>query len=237
MSGTLITAHNGADGTPENSMEYVRHALASGADILEIDIRKVPDGTLVFTHDLPADLSFDSAKTGDSGCSGLLPVSDVFLALKETAKRINCDLKEPNLEEDVAALAARCGVSDRILFSGTVSAGRCRESGLTGRVEILLNIEEYIPGLYDRCREDAAQIPMAAREICGICRHYGIGCVNANYHLATDPFIDILMSEKIGLSVWTVNSPAEAAHFLGRGVYSLTTRNLKEILALRKDAP
>ena len=50
MNKTLITAHNGADGTPEGSLEYVRHALSTDADVLEIDIRRLPDGTLIFAQ-------------------------------------------------------------------------------------------------------------------------------------------------------------------------------------------
>ena len=34
---TILTAHSGADGFPDNSLVFVRHALASGADALEID--------------------------------------------------------------------------------------------------------------------------------------------------------------------------------------------------------
>ena len=36
---TLITAHSGADSTPENSIEFVKYALTIDADVLEIDVR------------------------------------------------------------------------------------------------------------------------------------------------------------------------------------------------------
>lgn len=42
---TLITAHSGADGTPENSMEFVRHVLAAQADVLEVDVRTGKTGS------------------------------------------------------------------------------------------------------------------------------------------------------------------------------------------------
>ena len=44
---TLITAHTGADSFPDNSLEFVRHAVASEADAFEIDIRKRADGVLI----------------------------------------------------------------------------------------------------------------------------------------------------------------------------------------------
>ena len=51
MHSLLITAHTGADGTPDNSLEYVRYALTTNADTLEVDIRPIDDGTLVISHD------------------------------------------------------------------------------------------------------------------------------------------------------------------------------------------
>ena len=37
---TLITAHTGADGRPDNSLEFVEYALGCGADTLEVDVRR-----------------------------------------------------------------------------------------------------------------------------------------------------------------------------------------------------
>ena len=34
---TQITAHTGAEGRPDNSLEFVSYALACGADALEVD--------------------------------------------------------------------------------------------------------------------------------------------------------------------------------------------------------
>ena len=45
-SKTLITAHSGADGTPDNSMEFVRYALTLPVDAFEVDVRRCADGTL-----------------------------------------------------------------------------------------------------------------------------------------------------------------------------------------------
>lgn len=260
MAATLITAHNGADATPEDSMEFVRHALASGADVMEIDIRRLVDGKLVFAHDLPSDPAGPAVpdtrvlKTGCSShnlpsdpagpdnpddrilktrCSSPDPVfvEDVFLALRESSKLVNCDLKEPHLESAVAELAERCGISDRLIYSGTVSASYCMETGLNRYVKILLNIEEYVPGLYARCQKDPSQIHEAAREISSVCLRYGIGCVNANYRLADDRFIEILAQQGIGLSVWTVDTLPEALHFIEHGIYNVTTRNLQQVLS------
>lgn len=215
-NSTMITAHNGADHTPENSMAFVRHAVSGAADALEIDIRKLPDGTLVFTHDI-------------SGSDTLVPISSVFEALRGSDKLVNCDLKEPGLESDVYRLALDCGVGDRLIYTGTVDAARCAKSGLNRKVRIALNIEEYIPDIYTRYMQDPAlalgESARSAREMCQICLRHGIPRINANYHLATEAFLDELARSKIQLSVWTVNEPDQIDRFLALGVWNLTTRN------------
>ena len=50
-----ITAHSGCDGTPDNSMEFVRYALASEGNCLEADIRRNRDGELILSHDETAE--------------------------------------------------------------------------------------------------------------------------------------------------------------------------------------
>ena len=47
----MITAHSGCDGTPENSLEFLRTALQSEADAVEVDVRKNGEGKLILSHD------------------------------------------------------------------------------------------------------------------------------------------------------------------------------------------
>ena len=49
----MITAHSGADGTKENSLEFVAYAMQTGADALEVDVRMGENGILIpvsYTH-------------------------------------------------------------------------------------------------------------------------------------------------------------------------------------------
>lgn len=46
MGETMITAHSGADGTKENSLEFVAYAMQTGADALEVDVRMGENGIL-----------------------------------------------------------------------------------------------------------------------------------------------------------------------------------------------
>ena len=39
----IITAHSGSDGTPDNSLEFVRYALSCPVEALEVDVRVRPE--------------------------------------------------------------------------------------------------------------------------------------------------------------------------------------------------
>ena len=48
----LVCAHRGASlDLPDNSLEAFVAAIAAGADVIETDVRRAPDGTLVLAHD------------------------------------------------------------------------------------------------------------------------------------------------------------------------------------------
>ena len=133
---TLITAHSGSDGTPDNSLACVRYALSTAADAFEVDVRRLSDGTLALGHDV-ADHTAPTLR-------------EVFtLAAAKPGVRVNCDLKERGLEPDVAALAAECGMAGRLIFSGSVDVNIfAAHPELHDCAEVYLNIEEYVPDLY-----------------------------------------------------------------------------------------
>ncbi|WCL52923.1 glycerophosphodiester phosphodiesterase family protein [Gimibacter soli] len=49
----LVSAHRGGDmpGYPENAIETLAHTLTVGPSLLEVDIRRLKDGTLILMHD------------------------------------------------------------------------------------------------------------------------------------------------------------------------------------------
>lgn len=221
MDSPLITAHTGADGMPDNSLEYVRYALTTNADALEVDIRPVDDGTLVISHD-------------EAGLDAV-PLAKVFsLIAAHPSMKVNCDLKVAGLEERVFRMAVTCGLSGRLIYSGTVDAGLYSHSELLREnVEIYLNVEEYVPGLYRNYRDiPNFELQVAAR-MAEVCHANGIRMINIHQWLVTRRLIEVLAKEGIGVSAWTVNEPAELEWFLRSGVANITTRNLQQALALR----
>ncbi len=203
-----ITAHSGSDGTPDNSLACVEYALSTAVDAFEVDVRRLADGTLALGHD-----------AADHTAPTLREV--LALAAAKPGVRINCDLKERGLEPAVAALAAECGMSGRLILSGSVD----------------VDIFAAHPELHD-CAEvylNYRNIPdfelTAAEIITKVCREHGIATVNMNQVLITRRFIETLKDSGIALSAWTVNEEIFLDWFLKQGVRNITTR--RPALALR----
>ena len=219
----MITAHSGTDNTPDNSLEFVRYALASQADALEVDIQRDPvSGELIITH--------------DEELTGEYPrLRDVFALLAQhPSMRINCDLKPAGLELDVFDLAKEMGVANRLIYSGTVDVFAFEKWPQLNGVEIFLNLEEYVDNVYYNYRDIPDFELTAIETVCAVCKQHGIQTVNVNYNLVTRRFIQLLAKEGIKVSVWTVNGKHEINYFLTRGVYNLTTRKLRNALEIRQ---
>lgn len=215
MENTMITAHSGADRTPENSLEFVKYAMQTEVDALEVDVRMGENGILIISHD----------KTDENA----VQLAQVFRLMRERPQmRINCDLKEYGLEVAVRQLALLSGLkTEQILYSGSVRPVAVMEPCAWRDVEVFWNIEEYIPNIYQDADKEDMLYEQAAYRISRACRKYGIHTVNVNEKIATEEFIRILRENEIDLSAWTVNEEERFVELLEQGVKNITTRNAK----------
>lgn len=96
MPRPLICAHRGASAYyPENSREAMLAAIELGADMIETDVRRAPDGTLVLSHQPP------------ESSNGLLTLAE-FLQLARGHLAVDLELKESGYEADVVAALEPC---------------------------------------------------------------------------------------------------------------------------------
>lgn len=216
---TMVTAHSGCEGTPDNSLEYIRHALHCGADALEVDVHPRGSGFYI-SHD-PSD--------------GVHPdLKEVFSLIRGSGMKINCDLKHQGIEHAVLALAHTCGVEDQLLFSGFVSHEAVRDPAIRSRT--FWNIESAMPELYVQCEAGVPPTEEQLRAAIALYRQYDVHIANLYCGLCTPELLSLLQENGIALSVWTVNEETDALRFLKAGVYNITSRQPTMVCKLRKDA-
>ena len=205
----MITAHSGCSGMPANSMEYIKKAAALPIAALELDIRRHPDGDLLLTHDPISD-------------APLVRLDDAFAYLSDKDIRINCDLKEYNLEAAVLEAAERNGVArDRIIFTGSVTQAKTflRDNK---DVCVMINPEELIPSFYTDIRSEKES---TMQTLLDICQGSGYSTININFRVMDDVLFGMCTDAGITVSAWTADQKADIQSLFEKQVLNITTNH------------
>lgn len=122
----LVIAHRGAWGAAapnapaENTLEAFDAAIALGADMIELDVRRTSDGQLVVFHDArvktvpTGSLSYDALRTRHTKTRP--PLLTEVLARTKDRIALNLEIKEAGYIEDTIALLRQFGL-ERCLVS------------------------------------------------------------------------------------------------------------------------
>lgn len=210
---TYITAHTGCEGTPWNSIEHIEAALASGAEVVEIDIQN--DGELLY-------LSHDAVK--DSGsCPTLRQCFEMILPYHKVL--VNCDVKHFGLVRPVIELAREIGISPRIHFTGQVNnddAQYLKESG---------EISGWWSSVFPSARQTEA-IREAVAYLNGYNRDKVI-CVE--YHMVTPELLEYVRQNGYNFTVWTADEDEDIRALMKLGLVNITTKRPIRALEIRKE--
>ena len=212
-----ISAHRGSsEDTQPATYEAYKHALTSGAEYAELDIRKTRDNTLVEYHDphaghtgpLVANLEYQEL------CDLLgYAVPKVHEVMELLAGKMigHLDLKEIGYEEEVIELALS------IFGPGNFIATTLEDVSIT-------NIKRAYPDVRTALSlgRDLDEIPYARRatvrysELFPLARIRACGAdwVAVNYKLGRLGVIRTCKNNQIGVMVWTVDSDQLIDHFL-----------------------
>jgi glycerophosphoryl diester phosphodiesterase len=159
----VIIVHRGAAAfAPENTLEAYAAAMDYGADGCEVDVRRTNDGVLVLFHDDMLDHLTDGFGTvnqityyellslqprfvyGTAKKDTRPPTFAALLALaQQRAMLLHLDVKEPNLEDDIAKLLDAADVWDHVI---AVNAANVPKLLKHPKLKLL---RYKAPGLYD----------------------------------------------------------------------------------------
>lgn len=184
VDGFTITAHSGAYNTADNTLEYVRTALEKNADIIEIDVRQRPNGTIVMGHDIIV--------TNSDG----VEVASVFELVKDRNVLVNLDIKETKLLSDLHKMITEYNLAGKVFLTGIeqhqVKAVKDKCPG----VDYYINC---VPSRFKIFSEDYQQ------KIIGMLEETGAIGINCNFSYASTTLSDVLHRNGYKLSIWTVD--------------------------------
>lgn len=236
MSHTQIVGHRGASGLVqhENTLEAFARTADVGADWVELDVRRLGDGTLVVLHD-PVfdgvrlerlDLADLQARAAERGFS----VPTLYDALDACRGRIHVDieLKEIGTETEVADIA-RALLPPRTYvytsFHDRVVAG-LKLLDPEARAGLLLGHPDPDAPLLTRISE---LFPVSRLHACGA------DFVAPNWCLVRAGFLGRVRRAGFPVWVWTVNQEARLRRLLRAGVEAVITDRPDLGVRLRED--
>jgi glycerophosphoryl diester phosphodiesterase len=121
-------AHRGASADrPENTLPAFELAIEQGADVLECDVRATADGGILLMHDPTVDRTTDGsgelrsmttaqARKLDAGDGERIPDLGQVLELARGRVRVNVDVKEADIVDDVVAIVRAAGAEDGVTY-------------------------------------------------------------------------------------------------------------------------
>ena len=206
-----ITAHSGSFDTVENSLDFVQAAINNNVEVVELDVRQRPNGTLVMAHDIVI--------TNNDG----VPIADAFEILKGTSILINLDIKETRTLNALHDLLVEYELYGNAFLTGIESADvdAVKESTCAD-LDFYLNCQ---PSRMRIFTEDYRAKLLQTLEGTG-----AIG-VNCNYKYAGGQLSELLHENGYKLSVWTVNKQKDMKLVLLLKPDNITTKQYDLLLS------
>lgn len=203
VDGFTITAHTGSFDTEYNSLEYVEACIKNKAQVIEVDVRTRPNGTVVISHELAA--------TNSSA----VEISKVFELIKNTDIMVNLDIKELRALEALHDLVVEYGLMNRVFLTGILPnhVNRVRED--------CPDIAYYINYTPSRSKIFSTDYQIKILDMLSNAGAIGINC---NFSFASATLCSILHHNGYKLSVWTVDSRHEMRRVLMIKPDNITTR-------------
>lgn len=197
-----VAAHRGwhVDGALENGIAALDQAAANGADFVELDIRRLGDGTMIVHHD--AALDGVPLRQLDRSVLAAHPQIPTLDAWSRRAGNLDigvlAEFKEAGYEADALAMLRRTLRGNRLdVMSFEPDAVRA----------LSRLAPEHPVGLLS----DAGP---AAETLVATAKASGASFLGLNVSQATDGVLDLAHRSGLGVAVWTVDDAADIARLL-----------------------
>ncbi len=218
----LAIAHRGEPvGHRENTLPAFAAAVALGADMVEIDLRRTRDGEILVLHDQTLERLWGvAASVGD-------------LDLAEVAALGDGDVRIPTLREvlDAVPLPLMVDFTRREVVPGALAVVRAagaldRSLFVTGNVEALRRLR----GLSAAARIGLTWVEGTEPPL-GLLRELGAEYWNPMFGCVTPDGVAAVHEDGRRVSAWTVDDPADVTRVLGAGVDAVVSNRIAALVA------
>ncbi len=210
--------HKGADAiVAGNTAESFDSAVEHGVDMIELDVLREQEGRLIVAHDFEDALSRQPMD--------LTEALDLFLEAPLEGVEIDCDLKLPGREAELAGALAGRGMLDRAMVS-------------TQEIDSLRKLRQLEPDLrlgwtYPKTKRDWTQYgwarPALKAGLSALRRRYPsilakqaprleVDAVWVYHPIITPKAVDVAHDIGVELIAWTVDEAARMSELLDMGV-------------------
>ncbi|MFC5713031.1 glycerophosphodiester phosphodiesterase [Thalassorhabdus alkalitolerans] len=230
LATPIIISHRGVTnlGAQENTIESFNQAIAGGADYVETDIRRTKDGYLVCFHDkkwnkVPVGALTYKEWIMQTGLLGWTPplLEDVLDACRGKI-RLNLEVKEPGLEEDIIKTASGRFPLKHLLISSFNDEILVRVKEIDSHVPTGLLLGKNV--FQHRFRLTAYQQDIFPERRL-IKTKADIVC--PNYRVLRLNFLKRMHALQKPVYVWTVNHPKRMVDLVDKGADGLITDQVK----------
>lgn len=233
---TVIAGHRGASGLVphENTVEALVRTAEIGARWVEVDVRRLADGTLVLLHDATVDrrpiagmtLSELRERVAPTGLN-VPTLSEALAACRRTGLSVDLELKEPGTEGAVAEIARAMLDPDRYVYTSfhAETVQRLQHLDRHARRGLLLGRPQVLASLTARVRE---LFPIELLRSCAA--DFAV----PHWRLVQLGVLGRLRAAGYPVWVWTVNDPDGLGWLLEQDVQGVITDRPDIAVALRR---
>lgn len=203
--GFTVTAHSGSEGTPDNSMEYLKKCVELDVKTAEIDVTFRKDGTPVIIHKQTAE--------NDEGI--LFDEALKYISESSDHMNLNLDLKAFDKVDKVVDIIEKYALQNRCFFTGV---GEEQAQSVKAQCR---GIPYYLNASFSRRKKHSRAF---ISDIADIVNQNGAIGINCHYSLASKEMIKIFKEQGLLVSFWTANSESVMKRLLLLSPDNITTR-------------
>ena len=218
----LAIAHRGDPvAERENTLPAFAAAVAAGAEMIELDVRRTTDGAAVVVHDPTLDRLWGVAKrvadltAGEVRGLGIPDLAEALAAIPEDVQ-VMVDFEERGVAEPALAAVLEVDALDRCLFSGACYDGHraIRAAAPRARIAVTWTSEQPCPdGLLDDLDAEYWN-------------------PNGNLLARHREQVERMHARGTLVSVWTIDQRADMQFFLDLGVDAVITNRIADLVDL-----